>query len=136
MGSFFCSSIFFKQKETATPHKIRDCGNYISFYDTKSIDYSIIEATLPEPTVLPPSRSVGSEKGAFYCGFPAFYYKHYGSLSVFFIVFNFFRTKIEPRKLTTNTLLHYVRIKIFIKFFHNKFEIILIFSYLYISIMP
>ena len=40
------------QKETAIPLIIRDCGIYLILI----IDYSIIVATLPEPTVLPPSR--------------------------------------------------------------------------------
>ena len=44
-------------QKTATPHKIRDCGNYLSFYDTKINDYSMIVATRPDPTVRLPSRN-------------------------------------------------------------------------------
>lgn len=46
----FCH--LFGQKETAIPLIIRDCGIYLILI----IDYSIIVATLPDPTVLPPSR--------------------------------------------------------------------------------
>ena len=43
----------FGAKRNRNPFKIRDCGIYLILI----IDYSIIVATLPEPTVLPPSRN-------------------------------------------------------------------------------
>lgn len=42
----------FRAKRNRNPFKIRDCGIYLILI----IDYSIIVATFPEPTVLPPSR--------------------------------------------------------------------------------
>lgn len=47
--------------------QIRDCGIYLILI----IDYSIIVATLPDPTVLPPSRLRGT------INYVGFHYKYY-----------------------------------------------------------
>ena len=50
--NLFTPTLDKEPKKSATPLIIRDCG---ILFDT-NIDYSIIVATFPDPTVLPPSR--------------------------------------------------------------------------------
>lgn len=65
----------------------------------------MIVATLPEPTVLPPSRFVGNIIVVFLLIFFAFYYSYYLIFLLIFLAFEFFRTKIEPRTKLEITIL-------------------------------
>ena len=61
-----------------------------------NFNYSMIEATRPEPTVLPPSRFEGLVILLFLLDFTRFYYFYYLLLLLFFEVLKIFRAKIEP----------------------------------------
>ena len=68
----------------------------------------MIVATLPEPTVLPPSRFAGSEIMVFFCIFSMVFYSYYQELHLIFVVSKFFRTILEPRtKLEISILILY-----------------------------
>ena len=51
-----------------------------------------VYTTLPEPTVLPPSRFVGSELMVFFCIFSMVFYSYYQELHLIFVVSKF----LEP----------------------------------------
>ena len=63
-------------------------------------NYSMIEATRPEPTVRPPSRFVGNKIIMFFHVFHWILYSYSLILAILFEVFKFFRTKIEPQTLS------------------------------------
>ena len=65
----------------------------------------MIEATLPEPTVRPPSRFVGSKIMVFFYIFSMDFYSYYSIFHLVFMVLKFFRTKIEPRTKFEITIL-------------------------------
>lgn len=66
--------------------------------DSKSLQYySIIVATRPEPTVLPPSRFVGYIILLLLGVFQTLFYLYYFKFSLIFEVLIFFRTIVEPR---------------------------------------
>ena len=71
----------------------------IAFYALISLlsqDYSIILATRPEPTVLPPSRALGNEIWMFFLVFATYYSSYYLIWHYIFTVLKNFRAKIEP----------------------------------------
>ena len=88
------------KRKTATP-KIRSCGQILSFYDTKITYYSIILATRPEPTVLPPSRFVGNIIIMFSHVLYWILYSYSSISAMLFEVFKLFRTKIEPQSISS-----------------------------------
>ena len=59
-------------------------------------DYSMIVATRPEPTVLPPSRALGNEIWMFFLVFATYYSSYYLIWHYIFTVLKNFRAKIEP----------------------------------------
>lgn len=60
-------------------------------------DYSMMVATRPEPTVLPPSRFVGYKILLLLGVFQALFYLYYSKYALLFEVLKFFRTIVEPR---------------------------------------
>ena len=60
-------------------------------------DYSMMVATRPEPTVLPPSRFVGYIILLLLGVFQTLFYLYYFKFSLIFEVLIFFRTIVEPR---------------------------------------
>ena len=60
-------------------------------------NYSMIVATRPEPTVLPPSRFVGYIILLLLGVFQTLFYLYYFKFSLIFEVLIFFRTIVEPR---------------------------------------
>lgn len=59
-------------------------------------DYSITVATRPDPTVRPPSRTLGNALRMFFVDFPT-YFSPYSSFFLYiFVIIKNFRAKIEP----------------------------------------
>lgn len=59
-------------------------------------DYSMIVATRPDPTVRPPSRTLGNALRMFFVDFPT-YFSPYSSFFLYiFVIIKNFRAKIEP----------------------------------------
>ena len=56
----------------------------------------MIVATLPEPTVRPPSRALRNEIGMFFVDFTAYFYLYSPIFLFIFMVMKNFRAKIEP----------------------------------------
>lgn len=63
----------------------------------------MIVATLPEPTVLPPSRFVENIIIIFFHAFYWILYSYSPILAMLYEVFKFFRTKIEPQSFSHET---------------------------------
>ena len=79
------------------PWFLKGCGKIHSLFGSTIRDYSMILATRPDPTVRPPSRCFWKGIYMFRTDFTCFPASYYPVFHVIFMVFEFFRTILEPR---------------------------------------
>ena len=78
------------------PWFLKGCGKIHSLFGSTIRDYSTIVATRPDPTVRPPSRCFWEEIYLFEIDFACFIGSYYLGFHVISVVFEIFRTILEP----------------------------------------